>query len=357
MSNSKVNQIYPTFDPNGVGVAGKLFGLPFTTEESEVVVLPVPWEVTVSYHSGTARGPEAILAASRQVDLFQEDIKDAWKLGVSLLPIDENLQADNNKYRLLAGNYIEWLEEGAGDVQGERFAAVPDIVNKACEEMNDWVYRQAKQYLDKGKLFGLLGGDHSSPLGAIRANAAHHTSFGILQIDAHADLRQAYEGFTYSHASIAANFLELHQVSSLVQVGIRDYCEEEYDLIHSDERIWLYSDKYLKAEMYEGRTWASVCADILDQLPDKVYLTIDIDGLNPSLCPHTGTPVPGGLDFEQVDFLLKKLVLSGRKIIGFDLVEVAPGPDGSDWDANVAARLLYRLVNLAAVSQGKLKWL
>lgn len=357
MSNKEENDPFPDFDPNGIGISGKLFGLPFEPVNSEVVILPVPWEVTVSYHSGTAQGPEAILAASQQVDLFQEDIKDAWKLGVCLLPIDENLQADNNKYRLLAGNYIQWLGEGALEIHGERFAAVPDIINRACEEMNDWVYQQARYYLKEGKVFGLLGGDHSTPLGAIRALADHHSTFGILQIDAHADLRSAYEGFDYSHASIAHNFLKIPQVDRLVQVGIRDYCEEEWTVIHSDERIRLFSDSQLKAQLFEGRTWISICQEMVANLPEKVYLTIDIDGLNPALCPHTGTPVPGGLDFQQLDYLLKTLVKSGRQVIGFDLVEVAPGPEKSDWDANVGARVLYRMVNLAAVSQGKLNWL
>lgn len=356
MANNNKTTLVQNFDPNGMGIAGNLFGLPFTPETSELIILPVPWEVTVSYQAGTARGPKAILDASVQVDLFQEDIIDAWKMGISLLPIDENLEADNNKFRLLAGNYIQWLEKGAGELEGERFAAVPGIINKACEEMNEWVYQQAKTYLDKGKIFGLLGGDHSTPLGAIRALATENPSFGILQIDAHADLRVSYEGFDYSHASIAHNVLKIPEVKQLVQVGVRDLCEEEWTCIHSDERIRLFSDSQLKAELYEGRSWASICQDIVANLPEKVYLSIDIDGLNPALCPHTGTPVPGGLDYQQLVFLVKTLVKTGRQLIGFDLVEVAPGPEKDEWDANVGARLLYRMANLAAVSQGRLHW-
>ncbi|WP_154854121.1 agmatinase family protein [Cyclobacterium xiamenense] len=344
------------FDPNGLGYAGKLFGLPFEPENSQLLILPVPWEVTVSYRSGTAGGPAAILEASVQVDLFQEDIRDAWKLGLSMLPLNPALKADNDNYRLLADKYIQWLQKGSPEADHERFAAVPDIINAACRKMNDWVTEQAEKQLDQGKLVGLLGGDHSTPLGLVQAIAKKHESFGILQIDAHADLRPAYEGFDFSHASIAYNFLKIPQVQRLVQVGVRDVCEQEWNLGQSDTRCQLFTDGNLKEQLYGGNTWEALCREILAALPEQVYLSIDIDGLIPQLCPHTGTPVPGGLDYQQLMFLIKMLVRSGRKLIGFDLVEVAPGSDGGEWDANVGARILYRIANLTAVSQGKLHW-
>src|SRR5690606_11982940 len=120
-------------------------------------------------------------------------------------------------------------------------------------------------------------------------------------------------------------------------------------------KISIFQDSQLKAAQYEGKTWKSLCAEIIKLLPDNVYITFDIDGLDPKLCPHTGTPVAGGLELDQVLYLFRQLVLAGKQIIGFDLVEVAPGPEGDEWDGNVAARLLYRLANLYGVSQGKLK--
>lgn len=188
----------------------------------------------------------------------------------------------------------------------------------------------------------------------MHALAEKHAEYGILQIDAHADLRNAYEGFTYSHASIMFNALKLPQVKKLVQVGIRDLCQGEAELVdQSNGRITTFYDYKIKNKLYEGNSWQKQCKKIIAQLPQKVYISFDIDGLDPKLCPATGTPVPGGFEFEEAVYLIKTLVQSGREIIGFDLCEVAPGD--SEWNGNVGARLLYKLCNWMAVSQGRLK--
>jgi agmatinase len=203
-------------------------------------------------------------------------------------------------------------------------------------------------------MVGLLGGDHSTPLGFLRALSEQHNRFGILQIDAHADLRKAYEGFTYSHASIMYNALKLPAVGRLVQVGIRDICEEEVNVINrSMGRVVTFFDEDLKDKKISGTPWSALCDTIIQHLPQQVYISFDIDGLDPKLCPNTGTPVAGGLEFQEAVFLIKKVVDAGKTIIGFDLSEVAAGP--SDWDANVGARLLFQLCNWMAVSNGKLK--
>ncbi|MEX2591168.1 MAG: agmatinase family protein [Anditalea sp.] len=347
-------EIINDFDPNGVGIMDSLFGLPFDENTAELIIIPVPWEVTVSYSNGTGEGPEAILKASTQVDLYQEDIRGAWKLGIYLLPVPEEIKGISIKYRAIASEYIQWLESGSPEAQEEDFKLLPDKVDQACQKMNDWVYAQAKHYREKGKLVALLGGDHSTPLGLIKAVAEDHANFGVLQIDAHADLRVAYENFTYSHASISYNFIELPQISKLVQVGIRDICEAEMEMADQHPNITLFHDSTIKAAQYEGKTWKSICEEIIRQLPDEVYITFDIDGLDPKLCPHTGTPVAGGFELEQILYLIKQLVKTGKKIIGFDLVEVAPGEE-DEWDGNVAARLLYRMSNLYGASQGKLE--
>jgi agmatinase len=206
--------------------------------------------------------------------------------------------------------------------------------------------------LAQGKCVGLIGGDHSTPLGMIEALSEKFQSFAILQIDAHADLRDAYEGFEFSHASIMFNALKIKQVEKLVQVGIRDYCEEELNLIHQSEgRIKTFFDRDIKYAQFNGDSWDRICNRIIKELPENVYLSFDIDGLDPKLCPNTGTPVAGGFETEQVLFLLEKIVKSGKKIIAFDLNEVSPGSNGDDWDANVASRLLFRIANLSAMSQ------
>ncbi len=352
--NSKEQKI-ESFDPNGVGdIGGGLFGLPFTIEESEVVIIPTPWEVTVSYSGGTALGPQAVKEASPQLDLFEPNIKDAWKLGIAMEEISEEWAATGEVLREKAEAYINWLEAGSPEIGRAEFENLPAEVTAKGTEFLLWLKQKALGYLDQGKMVAVLGGDHSTPLGLMHALAEKHEEYGILQIDAHADLREAYEGFEYSHASIMYNALKLPQVKKLVQVGIRDICQAEAELAQqSNGRVAIFYDAVLKENLYGGDSWKKECKKIIAQLPQKVYISFDIDGLDPKLCPGTGTPVPGGLEFEQAIFLVRQLVKSGREIIGFDLCEVAPGE--SEWNGNVGARVLLKLCNLMAVSQQKLE--
>lgn len=343
-----------SFDPNSVGnLNNNIFGLPFTTEESEVVLIPVPWEVTVSYGSGTANGPKSIFEASFQVDLYDAKIKDAWKMGIAMDKIPANIKTKSNRLRKKTEAYISLLEQGKNPESNKKMKAIVAEVDKAARELNAHVKKTTGNFLNKNKTVGLIGGDHSTPLGFMQALSEQHSSFGILQIDAHADLRKAYEGFEFSHASIMYNALKINAVSKLVQVGIRDYCEEEVDVIKNNPtRIATYFDRDIKRRMFEGDTWKKICDEIVNQLPDNVYLSFDIDGLDPKLCPNTGTPVAGGFEVEQTLYLIERVVESGKTIIGFDLNEVSPGKD--EWDANVGARLLYRMALLAARSQKKI---
>ena len=352
--NSKEQKI-ANFDPNGVGdISGGIFGLPFTVEESELVIIPTPWEVTVSYSAGTAQGPQAVLDASPQLDLFEPNIPDAWKLGVAMEEVSEEWLATSDALRAKAEAYINWLEAGSPEIGKADYENLPAEVTAKGEEFLQWLKQKSLGYLSQGKMVAVLGGDHSTPLGLMHALAEKHEEYGILQIDAHADLRDAYEGFEYSHASIMFNALKLPQVKKLVQVGIRDLCQAEAELAdQSNGRITIFYDATLKENMYAGDSWKKECKKIIAQLPQKVYISFDIDGLDPKLCPATGTPVPGGLEFEQAVFLIKQLVKSGREIIGFDLCEVAPGE--SEWNGNVGARVLQKLCNWMAVSQGKLE--
>jgi len=343
-------EVIKKFDPNGPGIKGNLFGLPYSAEHSEVIIVPVPWEVTVSYRDGTALGPKAILNASSQIDFFMKEIPDAWKLGVCMAAYPQNLYNQNRQLRTLAAQYISLYEKGKASDKNKLLLTK---INEACESLNIYVKNTTLQLLKKGKLVGVLGGDHSTPLGFLRALGEQHSRFGILHIDAHADLRKAYEGFTYSHGSIMYNALKIPSVQRIVQVGVRDFCEEEMSVIESAAgRIKTFFDEDMKAVQYSGKTWETICQEIIKELPPLVYISLDIDGLDPKLCPDTGTPVPGGLEFNQATYLVKQVVKSGRKIIGFDLNEVAPGHD--EWDANVGARLLYQLCNWMAASQGKL---
>lgn len=342
-------EIINNFDASGVATSSNIFGLPWEENHAEVVVLPVPWEVTVSYAAGTAGAPEAVKTASYQVDLYDPVVPNAWQLGVWMAPENEQLKTASQELRERAEIYIDSLSNA--DAKPDH--AVLSEINGACLAMVEIVKADALFYLNHGKLVALLGGDHSTPLGYLQALAEKHKKFGILQIDAHADLRNAYEGFEFSHASIMFNALKINAVSKLVQVGIRDYCEEEFDLIAaSNGRIKTFFDRDLKHENYRGKTWQKQVEEIISHLPENVYLSFDIDGLDPKLCPNTGTPVAGGFETEQVLFLVEAVLASGRKLIGFDLNEVGPSED--EWDANVGARLLYRLCNLLGKSNGRI---
>jgi len=336
-----------TYDPNSVGNPdNNIFGLPTTEEDARLVILPVPWEVTVSYNAGTARAPEHILNASLQVDLFDPDFKDAWKQGFFMRPVDKKVLTKSDYLRKEAELYINYISHAEIVAENKFMCKSLKEINAGSLFLNNWVYDQTKDMMESGKLVGLLGGDHSTPFGYIKAIAERYPDFGILQIDAHCDLRDAYEGFVYSHASIMFNVLkEIDSVKKIVQVGIRDFCDEELDFIQkSDGKIVTFFDKVIKERQYEGETWKSIVDDIVAQLPENIFISFDIDGMDPKLCPHTGTPVPGGFETEQVFYLLKKVKEAGKKIIGFDLNEV--GVSNNEWDENVGSRILYKLCSL-----------
>jgi agmatinase len=346
---SKENKI-KNFNPSGVGLANDHFiGLPFEEEDASVVLYSVPWDVTVSYKDGTASGPENILRASSQLDLYDEDVADAWKIGLYMRPSDVAWFRQNREIRSQAVNYIEWLEEGSPEDNTVYMDEIKTAINTACLHVKNRVKQEVSVLLEKGKLVGLIGGDHSSPLGYLEALAQRHEHFGILQIDAHMDLRKAYEGFTYSHASIFYNAMQLPQITKLVQCGIRDFCEEEVNFAKADQRVTVFFEKDIRNHLYKGGTFDSLCAKMIESLPKKVYVSFDIDGLNPNLCPNTGTPVAGGFELQEVFYLFRKLMESGRELIGFDLCEV--GGEG-EWDGNVGARVAYKLANLLGKGRG-----
>lgn len=337
------------FDPNSVGLkSNNIFGLPFKEADAAVVLLPVPWEVTVSYRNGTSRGPENIFEASMQVDLYDPDVPNGWQKGFYMRPIDSNIKKKSDFLRQCAELIISHLIDGGVVAENQQLSEKLDKVNEGSFMLKNWVYEMTKTLLKNGKKVGLIGGDHSTPLGYLKALSEIHSEFGILQIDAHADLREAYEGFIYSHASIMYNVLkEIPEMKKLVQVGIRDYCDEELSIINDNpNRVKTYFDKQIKERQFEGETWKSICSEIINQLPEKVYISFDIDGLDPKLCPNTGTPVPGGFELDHIFYLFKILKASGKEIIGFDLNEVSTGESGNDGiDSIVGARALYKMCN------------
>lgn len=346
-------EIIESFDPNQPGLSdGTLYGLPFSAEQSEIIVIPVPWEVTVSYGAGASLGCEAVFEASFQVDLNHQEFPELWKIGIFMDDEIPFWKEKSDVLKKMAAPIIKAQEEGKELYRDNQLKNDLFKINHDCRTMKDEVKQRVLHWLNQDKKVGLLGGDHSTPLGFFEAHAEKHDAFGILHFDAHMDLRNAYEEFTFSHASIMYNALQIPQVKKIVQVGIRDFCEAEVEVVKtSDKRVKVFTDADLKKGQFEGINWQQQCESIVKELPEKVHISFDIDALYQWYCPNTGTPVPGGLSFEQAAYLLTVLANSGKEIIGFDLVEVAPGED-DDWDGNVGARMLFHLCGVLAKSNG-----
>ena len=310
------------FDPDAPAAEGSgIFGLSFGRAQAKVVLVPVPFEATVSFGEGTAKGPELILDASGQVDLFDLETGHPYEAGIFMEPISQEI-----------------LELSA-TARRDALAGEIERVNEASAQMNAFTRAQVLAALEEGKIVGTIGGDHSIALGAIQAHAERFGPLGVLHFDAHADLRVAYEGFTWSHASVMERALAEAPIERLVQVGIRDLGRAEHQRTQEDPRVQTFFDPQLSRARLSGQL-LGLFEQIVDALPQRVYCSFDIDGLRPDLCPGTGTPVPGGLDLAEASLLLGMVVGSGRRLLGFDLCEVA----GSAWDGNVGARVLYKLI-------------
>ena len=336
---------YGDYDPDGVGVDnGNFLGLP-KVRDPDIVFLAAASELTVSYGAGTAGGPANVLAASAQLDVSLPDLHFSHELGVAWRPVDVGGREAIRGARAAAERVIGALE--AGDAAS---AIDVELVDAASRRVDAGVQSAVAEVLTAGAFPVLVGGEHAVSLGAFRACARHHGGFGILQVDAHMDLRPAYEGFGYSHASVMANALELPEVERLVQVGIRDWSPGEFDAMGAENgRVATFFDYYLKRRLFEGDTWRACVTEVVEQLPRRVWVSFDVDGLDPALCAHTGTPVPGGLGFAEAQYLLRAVVDSGREVVGVDVVEVAGAPH--EYEGAVAARLAYDLACRAVSSQ------
>jgi len=340
---------YPDFDPDGAAEGEGVFGLPHSEKHAEVVLVPVPFDATTSYRRGCAQGPDAIREASAQVDLFDPLFGPVHHRGIFMLDTPQQIAKLSDH----AGKLAE-LARDASDP-----ASLLAQIEDAGKQVNDYVARQTSRIYDAGKRPGIIGGEHSVPYAAIavaaerfaQSPAAHHNAggpgLGILHIDAHLDLREAYEGFRFSHASIMYNVLkDVPAVTRLVSIGIRDVGKREVELAERlGPRVRIYPDLDLHRRRDLGKSVADVFSEALDALPHHVWISFDIDALDPSLCPSTGTPVPGGLSYNDANLLLETAAESGRTIVGFDLVEVTPGTAGEleTIDANIGARILYKL--------------
>lgn len=274
---------------------------------SRVAILPIPYDATASYQSGSRRGPDAIIAASQHVEHFDDELeRESFRCGIATCPpVEANASGP---------------------------AAMHEDIHKA-----------ARRIVKDGKLLIGLGGEHGVTSGLVRAVASKHRKLSILQIDAHLDLRDSYNGTEFSHASVMRRCLDY--ADTIVPVGIRsrDVSEQRFLRKAGIKPISAY-------RCHESDDWID---EALETLGDKVYVTIDIDGFDPAYAPGTGTPEPGGLDWHQVTGLLK-LVAAEKTIVGADVVEVLP-LCGQVITEFLAAKLVYRLIGyITAAESGDL---
>jgi len=315
------------FDPNSTAPEGVgLFGLPYQVDDASLVIVPVPWDATSSQERNSSGAPDAIYSASRFVELYDPKLGAIYSKGIAM-------DAVNAKIAGLGVSAVNYQDRNSPSLTR---------VNRLCEQLNELVEDQVRIRLDSGHSVGLLGGDHSVSYGCIKAHLDNYPSLGILQVDAHCDLRCAFDGLTYSHASIMYNVMEKLGPEKLVQVGVRALCEFEADYLEGTDKVVTLFDTELHGFEADGISWRTVCSRIAELLPEEIYVSLDVDGLSPSACPNTGTPVPGGLTYNNLVFLLHYLSESGKKIVGFDLVEVG----AEEYDASIAAHLLYQLCGL-----------
>ncbi len=345
IKNKILEEKIKSFNPNENGLTHHgIFGLPFGVEESKIILVPVPWEATASYKGGTADGPKAILDASQQIDLYDYINPDGWQAGIAMADIPANIYFKSKQVKEKTDKY--YAKYSTREVNKE----LQKEINTDCHELKNYVFETTKKLLSNNKIVGVVGGEHSVMLGYLEALGEKYKNIGILQIDAHPDLREAYQGIEYSHASTFYNALKIKNIKKLVQIGIRDISSVEAKIIKNDKnKISAFTDYEIRHGIYSGSNWGKKCDEIVKNLPKDVYISLDIDGLLPNLCPNTGTPVPGGFAIDELVYLFEKIIAKGKKIIGFDLCEVAPGKN--QWDGNVGARVLYILCLLTLKSQ------
>lgn len=286
------------------GVKKTFLGYQEEFDNAKAVVIPVPYDATTSYGSGTRFGPAAIIDASTQVELY-------------------DIESGKNTCEDLPVHTIDELAIDKGS---------PEKTIKNVEQAVRLVVRAGKKPV-------VLGGEHSITAGAVAG--LEEKDFSVLHIDAHADLRDSYEGTKYSHACAMRRVREI--TKSTVQVGIRSMCDEEAEYIEKEKPAIFFADDLVRNRRNDGLAAADL-ASIVSQLKEKVYITLDIDGFDPSIVPGTGTPEPNGLLWNDVISLMRR-VGEERDVIGFDVVEVMPTPPLRTSEF-LAARLTYKMMGL-----------
>ncbi|MBC8342709.1 MAG: arginase family protein [Bacteroidetes bacterium] len=323
-----------------------IFGLPFDLEESEAVIIPVPWDVTAP-HDGAADAPDAIFQASKSISLYQEKLEDAWKAGIYMHNIPLKWKESSYQLRKIRNRIHKRHSKKMTDAKRAEQSKDCKNINLTSRLLNEWVEQISSEYLKDNKLVGLLGGGQAISSGFLTSLSRKYDHFGILHLDAHADLLSTYEGLEFSDFSSMHYALKLSQVKKLVLAGCREILYSEQHVIEKNyQLIKLFSDKYIKEKHFRGNTLKMMISEIISPLPKNVYISFDAAIMQAEIMPNVGFPQPSGFSFEEISFLFSEIQQSGKKIIGFDLSGIRPRKENNYWEAKLGAHLLFELSSL-----------
>ena len=311
-------------------------------DNADVVIISTPWSVTADFGRGATYTPDAIIEASVKGGAY--DISSGLSIAgrVATAEIDYDIQELSEQLGREAER-VSHHTSGGAIYPADHISRKVEHINAGFAAMQQSTYNQAKRYAEQGKCVAVIGGDHSVAYGAVKAVAECHNGVGVLFIDAHADFRQEPQ-YDFSHRSVARNIVEdIALVEKLVAVGVRDISHEEALAVEASPKSEIFLAESLAAERFEGRSWGDLCREIVCRLPEKVYVSLDIDALKIEFCHNTNAPVPGGMTFDEVIYLINSVVASGRKIVGFDISEIVPNLEYT-MDATVGARLLGKMI-------------
>tara|TARA_A100001015_G_scaffold320996_1_gene449540 strand:- start:2320 stop:3255 length:936 start_codon:yes stop_codon:yes gene_type:complete len=285
---------------------------------SLVSIYSVPWDLTTTFRSGTANAPDMIHSVIHQLDDYHPF--HSSPIEFSFHPVHPQIL--KSQQSLFSKSRYIMPKLNKNESLSDKESLDLNQINHAHERLHELVFEDTYRLINSNAPLILCGGEHGVGLGYLNALAKIHSSFSILHIDAHMDCRVQYFGFDFSHASTISHYSQIDSVSSISQVGIRDYSFEEMEFQkHSNVTFHHFLDYDIHQKMFQGKLWHDICLDISSTLTEHVFISLDVDGLMPYLAHNTGTPVPGGITYNQLTYLLHK-IHQQKNIIGAELVEV-----------------------------------
>ena len=337
------------FDPNTISPDnGNYFGLSLTPEESALVLLSAPWDATSSLHTGSSYAPDAIIEMSRFVDFYEPMAPNSWRKGIATIPIDYSIQDLSHRLHSDTERLTKLHDEfGISIIDDFMYDRRLKRVNEGSIEVNDMLFEQTTQWLDQGKVVGVVGGDQSISYSIIKAMGYKYEQLGVIHIGSKCDMHEAYQGFDFSHASTMYNVMrDVPQIEQMAFVGVQEFSPIEWERATNDKRVKLFTAQEIWTQQFEGKTWSEQVTEIVETMPQNVYIALNISGLTCEYSPNKGRISNGGLSLYQFIYLMDRVVASGRRIVGFDITEVVPRT-GHKRDILVIARLLFKMCSIA----------